>query len=548
MKLSEYQGFNNWKEIEMPTKEELLKFVELKRSEIDSYGYCSYCNSHGTVESGLQLEISFDESQGELNINVITLCPLCYDARKADPNRHNICTSCGVLNSRTRKIVIDDNEQEVCAVCIGEIDGLERCGVCGNAHLIDSMHLGHDMYSDRENYICNSCIQFTHVCPSCGRFNGVRSRSYTTLIDGVLTKVDGCNFCVGNDVDIEYCASCAQAFTTDLLKYGLCNRCSKAVKKTCLNCGGFNGTKHDMCDWCRQGRIHEWKYMPEEYIFYGDGIVHYGLELEITGFPNSQVRETYPNGRKLKCALELELNSKKENEYYLVNDATINGGFEIVFHPRSIDNWFNEGRVVLNEVIKIARKHGAVSYKGGFCGIHIHRSIVDLNSNLATATLMYSIQSIEPYAFIIAQRTGMTNVIDEDSGCLVRKEYGNFSRMKEVFPDNDVSNLTQRDIVGQMNTWRHSIAEDHHSAITFGVDKETIELRIFRGTLNDETIMAYLSFYDLLSKWSKTVSLTNLMRKQQSTNWKSFSDFVKTQDCKQSQVLKRYAKSKGVYL
>jgi len=60
--------------------------------------------------------------------------------------------------------------------------------------------------------------------------------------------------------------------------------------------------------------------------------------------------------------------------------------------------------------------------------------------------------------------------------------------------------------------------------------------------------MAYLSFYDLISKWAKTVSLTTLMRRQQSTNWHSFSDFVKTQHCEQSKVLKRYAKSKGVYL
>ena len=547
MKLSEYTGFGGWQVIEIPTKEEIKDFVEIKKHQVNSCGICQYCGSEGTIESNLNLELSYDYSNGEFVVNVLTICNACL-AQRQTSERHNICTSCESLATKVQKITIDGVDQSLCRACLRKTENIEICSVCHRVEENGSMKHGYDMYLQKEAHICNICSTFNFVCPSCGRYNGIRRVSYTTKIDGNLTKVHGCNGCISESVEVGYCITCEGAFSVDLLENGRCKKCAMAIKKECSNCGGSNGTKHDMCDWCRMGRMHEWKYIPEEFIFYGNGNVHYGLELEITGFKGAQIRERYPSGSKLKCALELYANSMDEQEFYLMQDSTINGGIEIVFHPRSIDDWFAEGRKVLNKVIEISKKHGAVSYTGGFCGIHIHRSIVDLNSKLLTATLMYSIQAIEPYAYIIAQRTSMTNVVDSESGCLIRKEYGNFMRLKETFPDDDVSDLTQRDIILNMDQWLMDIRDDHHSAITFGVDKETIELRIFRGTLNDETIMAYLSFYDLISKWAKTVSLTTLMRRQQSTNWHSFSDFVKTQHCEQSKVLKRYAKSKGVYL
>ena len=559
--LSEYRPTASWQAIDNPSSiEEINQWhdAQIERYTSGEAAICGQCGNpvEITENTKLYIGIEFDGPRSIFFIG-IPVCDSCVEANEFF-SEAVACDSCGLLMCNALHVTNSEGEEKaICIHCYNFMDELSKCKSCGQIGFSDTYHDAINRRSGETDRLCSSCYESVGVCPNCNSYKGVDVWTYKTITDGKAEEIGACSYCNGRPaLKLTRCSLCSEMWDAkDIITVNgpqaifACPVCEKAIKRTCSVCGGLNGTKHNLCAACQTGNLHEWNYKPDVFIFHGKKAgPFYGIELEITGFPNPRKREKRLSGKKLKCALDLHSISSNEEEFYLMVDSTTDGGFEVVFHPRTYKNWLVEGKELLANVIEIARKYGAVSYKGGSCGVHIHRSVKDIPTTLGILKLMYGLQAIEPFAFIIAQRTGVSNKMSCETGALEVGSYGGFSRIKKWFPDNGVGGFNAKKLLKMKDRWLHDIADDHHAAITFGVGKDTIELRIFRGTLVLDTILAYLSFYDLLTDWSQQADLDKLMRWQNATSWKNFGHFIRSKDTEAASRLIEYVKEKGVLL
>jgi hypothetical protein len=459
------------------------------------------------------------------------------------------CSVCGLLHAETLEV----DGSYYCPLCFsGQHDKAKHpCGPCGSMMKKEDMRTFHSPFGFSLS-ACPECAE-KHACSVCGLLS-LRRPVYeaTILFNGETKKAKYCEACLPRNT--YRCSVCSGLFSQELMQHldgrFFCNKCWEKTNAPCSVCGRQKtGSLSNMCSECSTGYIRPWNYKPR-YVFHGTNQPYYGLEIEINGFPAGNcVSERRPTGQKLKCALDMYKISKEEKELYLMTDSTIGGGFEIGVQPRSFLNWQYGGRALLEQIAFTARKHGATSYKNGDCGIHIHRSITDIKDT-HKATFLAILSSIEPFVYILAQRVGVTN--KSLNGRVEVSDFGNFTSIKRHFPDDlRISGYAHR-LIKEPVFWKEDISSNHRSAVCLS-DKKTMELRVFRGTLAIDTIMAYISLYHFLVEWSMVARLPVIMKRQASTNWKDFSEFLKRDfgKAKYNEArdnLVKYAQSKGVSL
>ena len=200
---------------------------------------------------------------------------------------------------------------------------------------------------------------------------------------------------------------------------------------------------------------------------------------------------------------------------------------------------------MLESVVEITKKHGGYSYKGGRCGIHIHRSIGPFRMKANRVKLLRSLIAIEPFAYIVAQRTGVA-VLGTDLLDVPRREYGSFVQIKRAVGEHGIGS-------DDPEAWERA-AINYCDEIGYEVEGmefnrhglNTVEIRIFRGTLNVDTIMAYLGFYHFLCEWALSVDISKLLRWNHTTSWKNFAGFIKNHETEFSSHVLKYIESRGV--
>lgn len=184
----------------------------------------------------------------------------------------------------------------------------------------------------------------------------------------------------------------------------------------------------------------------------------FGVELEV------QVRNG--NLESKLAAVHEAINYKKKQlgEYcYFERDGSIGEGFEIVTQPAGLDvhrdrlgRFLNDGKL----------KMGLRSHEGGACGLHVH-----VGREFLTQGQIYRIQSF------------LNDVRNESLVRSVARRYdNNYCRFKP-----HLAKFTTKD--------KHSTERYEALNVT---NAETIEFRIFRGSLRYESVMAALEFVNAL--------------------------------------------------
>ena len=118
----------------------------------------------------------------------------------------------------------------------------------------------------------------------------------------------------------------------------LCASCRADNYVTCENCGAlipqedahYNDEDEAYCDSCYErgygGTIHNYSYKPEP-IFYGDGPLYLGVELEVDEAGKDNIN-----------AVQALQAFNQENVYgYVKSDGSLNDGFELVTHPCTLE-------------------------------------------------------------------------------------------------------------------------------------------------------------------------------------------------------------------
>lgn len=307
-----------------------------------------------------------------------------------------------------------------------------------------------------------------------------------------------CNECFY--LNHSYCHQCDEAvhnedsYYSEITNYDYCYHCYYELHSYCENCESDYWTE-DGCD-CSV-HIHNYSYKPTP-IFHKipkqKEKFYLGIELET---------ESKGNCRQ-NCAEDILYISEL---FYLKNDSSIDDGFEIVSHPFT-ENWYKSYKSTFTEVLTVLKDNGFRSYNTSTCGIHIHISKNYL-SGLDIAKLHLFFCQNEEFIKTISQR--QPNKLDH---------WGKIKKDKKEIYDQS----------------KKKGGSGRYTAINLQ-NHNTIEFRIFRGTLNENSYHKNIEFVLAICKFVKVTSLQELTSEQfynytkQENNYKNLTKFMETKQC-----------------
>jgi len=229
---------------------------------------------------------------------------------------------------------------------------------------------------------------------------------------------------------------------------------------------------------------------------------HYGVEIETDIQQDEGYTPDYVGTRLASLVNCVSKGSTlKENLLYCKNDST--AFVEVVSHPFSW-NYFNKyGKKVFQTLFTILRKNGLYGQDTNDCGLHIHVSRKSINETSIYKIISFIYNAYNyPFIKLISQRDD--NKLAE--WCTV---------------DIDPQEKLQSGKLHYANRWDNEKMEAvnlRHS--------QTIEFRLFNGTLNFNTFCKNLEFVRSLIHWAKETSLSVSASLKAYESLNSYLDFL----------------------
>lgn len=300
----------------------------------------------------------------------------------------------------------------------------------------------------------------------------------------------------------------------------LCSHCYEYNYTTCEDCGRLihnedayyeDSEDYPYCRECfeklNDNAIKNYNYKPEP-IFYGSGNLFYGVELEIDkgGEDNSNAQ------------ILLDTANSISERIYCKHDGSINDGFEIVSHPMSLDYHINNMNWL--DVFEKAVQMNYRSHNTSTCGLHIHCSRSAFGKEHEQVD-----QTIGRIVFFVEKHW---NELVKFS----RRTSENLNKWAAKYAT--ISNTTEE---------TYKKAKDKHMGRYVAVNLEnydTIEFRLFRGTLNHKTFLATLQLVDEICY--QAIHLSD--KEMEDMSW---SDFVSRILPKKAELID-YLKYKRLYI
>lgn len=358
----------------------------------------------------------------------------------------------------------------------------------------------------------------TFVCNICGNCHPITMQ---TSFDGQ----DLCPNCLEDETII--CAHCGERIWRDENSGNgatpLCEHCYQGYYVHCSRCGALlhmddasyedDDTDAPYCPNCFRHICHsqnsrliqDYFYKPDP-IFFGKGPRYFGVELEIDG-----AGETSSNAGKL-----MEIANREADCIYCKHDGSLEDGFEIVTNPMSLK--YHQHKMPWDAVLHEAVRLGYTSHQAGTCGLHVHVSRNAFGHSLsvqeaAIARVLYFFEKHWEELLKFSRRT--SGQLDQWAA-----RYGYKDHPKEILDHAKKGNGRGRyACINLQNT-------------------ETIEFRIFRGTLKLNTLLATLQFVDRVC--DVAIYLTDDELKAMS--WTAF-----VSGCKESELV-QYLKERRLYI
>jgi hypothetical protein len=272
----------------------------------------------------------------------------------------------------------------------------------------------------------------------------------------------------------------------------------------CLNeaywCDSCDEWNSDGCDSCSDEDgmriIHDYSYRPDA-IFHSvdkNERLFFGLEIEVEA--GSNLREASHYAHQLE-ALELA---------YLKHDGSLNSGFEIVTHPMSHEFFKNEAQELWN-VIEQLRSNSAYRVKSWdtkTCGLHIHISRTGFNGGAHMHRFLNLVYSNPDFYSTLAGRTSDQWAKFTD---IYQREYKRDANGERVWSEDTGYDITTK------RTFAHKLSADRNSDRYSAVNtnnRETLEMRIFRGSVNGETIKAQIDLAHASVEYTRTLTVQDV--------------------------------------
>lgn len=302
------------------------------------------------------------------------------------------------------------------------------------------------------------------------------------------------------------CDGCSNYFRHDHSDYFTnndyiyCEDCRNEHFYYCDNCD--ETVHHDDFHDCERvsSVVHSYGYKPFPCLFgkskESTPFYHLGFELEVE---QRNEDNCYDEAVKIQEVLGARA--------YMKEDGSLRGGFEIVTHPHTLEEYKDNFPW---EFIQVAKRNNLVSWNSPRCGFHVH---------------------VSRYAFGPGMKPGDTTEVYYQRTIIVRQQH-ELKFLKLIY-DNErqVQRLAGRKsdwarFTDKGNLWRKVKqgyqSEGHYSAVNVE-NNNTIEVRVFRGSLKRERLMANLEFVHSAVEYTRNlrVSATN-----KALSWIAYSGYV----------------------
>ena len=231
------------------------------------------------------------------------------------------------------------------------------------------------------------------------------------------------------------------------------------------------------------------KYVSRGGLKLEKAMTHFGVELEIDegGTVNS-------NAQKL-----LDIANANAENLYIKTDGSLDEGLELVTHPMTLEYHLNE--MPWEQVLCKAQRMGYLSHAAGTCGLHVHISRLAFGctyeqQEAAIARLLYFVEKFWAELLRFSRRTQ--------------------SQMNRWAARYGIR-LTPSE---QMNHAKNSCA-GRYTAVNL-TNADTVEIRMFRGTLKLNTLKATLQMVNHLVEVAVSMSDAAV----QDMSWFDFLDDI----------------------
>ena len=377
------------------------------------------------------------------------------------------CEDCdGVFCKDEVDFATNQNGEKICESCREK-----NYWVCSDCdELIDNDDGGMNDIRNGDKQVCDSCFEHDYGACECGYADKENNMTY-------FGDRWYCNDCYGESLC--ECELCNHTMYRDDAQYNESDEC------LCENC--YN----------RENRrvIHDYSYQPDykflampEEILNGKKPLYLGLELEVESC----------GGNVNDIAVSLKKWMETEgiaNYFYFKTDGSLDHGFEICSMPVSLK--FIKKNLKLKKFLGWMQQNGLCSYKKGTCGFHIHMSRNFFRGN----------EIGKMRAFF--------------SSC--------YTQIYKFSKRGDSSTYCQKETYGLVQLKENKGQEGRYWALNTNTHKATYEVRVFRGTLRYERVMASIEFVQAISEYVKYVGLGSLFQigKTHSRIWEDFMLWVK---------------------
>ena len=329
-------------------------------------------------------------------------------------------------------------------------------------------------------FVCQDCeTDFVH-CEACGRLDHVDESVYADSSDSW--------YCRRHSSSVSICDSCQG--TVDLYRNGnfgdanvmLCRRCRDNWYISCEFCHDVihqdeinwsDRLQQHYCDPCEYelpssyNRIESYSYKPNWTVWgrhYPDQRKEttFGVELEVEYGDNT--------GEEEACDLLRQMWSD-EDVTFLKSDGSLNDGVEAVSHPMTL----HFARLHLNrEALASLSRCGVRSWNTRTCGLHFHigRDTFHNHSHLARFLILFTRSKDQVVALAGRDSSQWASFELSSNESLVKQAEG------KQFP------------------------QTRYRAVNLSND-DTVEVRVFRGSLRPETIIAHMEFLHAMVEYTR---------------------------------------------
>jgi hypothetical protein len=202
---------------------------------------------------------------------------------------------------------------------------------------------------------------------------------------------------------------------------------------------------------------------------------------------------------------------------YLKHDGSLSCGYEIVTHPMSHDYYKNEASDLWDTLEHLRTYYKVKSWDTSTCGLHIHISRTGFNGGGHMHRFLNLIYSNQDFYQRLAGReeSRWATFSDIMRNEVIRDEYG--SRVLDEYGDYQF--VTKRDIASKLkgfNTERYSAVNTRN--------QETLEIRIFKGTVNTNTIKSHLDLAHASVEYTRSLTVRDV--REGALAWVKFADYI----------------------